>query len=272
MQKDLQVENGNYTRIINKVIDELLLLPLNGTEYAVCLFVIRKTWGYQKKEDSISISQFEEAVKRDRSGIKVALKKLQAANILLCVKKGNINGDSNVWSFNKYYEKWSSLGRKTTLGENTSLGYKKPKPRLENPSNLGENTSHTKDNTKDNTKERLRVARVSPKKKEKKPIEVYTPERLEAVLCDMEKKEDSHLNIIATYIREKPVKVENSQQLTLIISRFGKVASQMVGAYTNEQIFNAIDGIKKDNVWRKRKGEGEIDWTVETVLKKLVKN
>ena len=95
MQKDLQIENGNYTRIINKVIDELLLLPLNGSEFAVCMLVIRKTWGYHKKEDNISISQFMEGTKRARSNVKLAIKRLQEAKVLLCVEKGNIFGDSN---------------------------------------------------------------------------------------------------------------------------------------------------------------------------------
>jgi len=114
---------------------------------------------------------------------------------------------------------------------------------------------------------------AKPKKpaKVKAPPTPYTPELLEEKLCDMEKKEDSHLNIIATFIREKPVKIENSQQLTNVITRFAKVASDMAGAYSMDQIFTAIDEIKKDNVWRKRKGEAEVDWGIETVLKKLVK-
>ena len=112
--------------------------------------------------------------------------------------------------------------------------------------------------------------KVAKEPKPKKENVTYTKESLELVLDEMEKT--PHLDLIATYIREKPVTVENSQQLNLIISRFCKVASDMVGAYTNEQVFKAIDKIKKDNVWRKRKGEEEIDWTMETLLKTLVKN
>lgn len=108
-------------------------------------------------------------------------------------------------------------------------------------------------------------------KKEKAEVVTFTPEILEEKLCEMEKNENSHLNIIATYIREKPVKIENSKQLSNIIVRFAKAASDIAGAYSMDQVFAAIDAIKKDNGWRARKGEEEIDWGVETVLKKLVK-
>ena len=47
---DLQLENGNYTRIVNRIIEELVKTPLLGAELAICLFIIRKTYGLIKKK------------------------------------------------------------------------------------------------------------------------------------------------------------------------------------------------------------------------------
>ena len=87
----------------------------------------------------------------------------------------------------------------------------------------------------------------------------------------MEKKPNSHLDIIASFIREKGVKIENSKQLSTVITRYCKVAQQLAGAYTNEQIFGAVKKIKSDNAWRLKKGQQEVDYTLETILKQLTK-
>lgn len=109
-----------------------------------------------------------------------------------------------------------------------------------------------------------------PKAEPKAPTP-YTPEVLEEKLQEMEKNEGSYLDIIATFIREKPVRIENSKQLSLVISRFAKIAKTAEGAYTNKQIFTAIEEIKRENWDRERKGQVPIDWTVETIVKKLTK-
>lgn len=94
---------------------------------------------------------------------------------------------------------------------------------------------------------------------------------LEESLKKMESKENSHLDIIATFIREKPVQVENSKQLSGIITRYARVAQQLSGAYTNKQIFTATASIQEENKKRERRGEEVVDYTLETVYKKLTK-
>lgn len=103
------------------------------------------------------------------------------------------------------------------------------------------------------------------------PTESIKPFDLEEKLVDMEKKEGSHLDIIATFIREKPVSVDNSKQLGAVIARYGKIASRMSGAYSTSQIFEAIQRIKEDNLARGRRSQDHIDWTLETVYKYLTK-
>lgn len=132
----------------------------------------------------------------------------------------------------------------------------------------------TNNNTKyNNTKIHLAEAssaRGKPAKPKREPI-IYSPEDLEMKLKEMEKEPGSYLDIIATYIREKPVTIRNSVQLSLVIQRFARIAKQAEGAYTTDEIFSAMDAIKKDNAKRKRKGETEVDWTVETLIKTLIK-
>lgn len=107
MEKDLlQIENGNFTQIVNPLIEQLIQLPFKGCELAVSLYIIRKTYGFHKIEDSISITQFEKALKRGRPTIVKALKNLQLVNIVKLVKKGNQNRVSNIWRINKYYSTW----------------------------------------------------------------------------------------------------------------------------------------------------------------------
>lgn len=94
---------------------------------------------------------------------------------------------------------------------------------------------------------------------------------LEEKLLDMEKVGNSPNDIVATFIREKPVSVENSKQLSGIIARYGRVAKLLSGAYTNEQIFEAVKKIKADNNYRVKKGQSPVDFTLETVYKQLTK-
>ena len=103
MSDKLQVENGNFTRIVNEVLDELVKTPLLGKEFAVLLFIIRKTWGFQKKTDIISLSQIEAGTKTGRPTVVKALKNLVARNMIV---KTPLLGGNISFSFNKYHEKW----------------------------------------------------------------------------------------------------------------------------------------------------------------------
>jgi len=104
--KALQIENGNFTRIVNPLIEKLIQMPFKGCELAIVMFIIRKTYGFHKLEDEISITQFEKGLKRGRPTIVKALKNLQLVKILILVKRGTSKNSSNTWRINKYYNKW----------------------------------------------------------------------------------------------------------------------------------------------------------------------
>lgn len=136
--ESLQLENGNYLRIVNVVIEKLIQIPFEGCELAVALFIIRKTWGFNKKEDQISLTQFEKGVCRSRMTVVKALKNLVLLNIIILVKRGTSKTSSNKWRFNKYYKTWQLV--------NTPILVKSPRLVYSKGGQLVKPPIHTKDN------------------------------------------------------------------------------------------------------------------------------
>ncbi len=93
-----QAENG-HTKIANEILEQLVKTGLLGSEWNIVIWVIRKTYGYQKKEDWISLTQFEKATNLSRPTVVKTLKNL--VNRGLLVKRDKLG-----YSFEKDYEKW----------------------------------------------------------------------------------------------------------------------------------------------------------------------
>lgn len=146
-KEELQIENGNFTRIINPLIEELIKIPFKGCELAVAIFIIRKTYGFQKTEDEISLTQFQKGLNRSRQTIITALKNLKLVNVAILAKKGNTKGLSNTWRINKYFETWKLVNMARLVQRND-------KPSLTERLNLVQTARHTKETTKETTKER----------------------------------------------------------------------------------------------------------------------
>lgn len=146
---ELQIENGNFTRIVNPLIENLIKIPFKGCEIAVALFIIRKTYGFQKKKDEISLTQFQQGLSRSRQTIVSALKNLQLVNVVRLVKRGDSKKQSNCWIINKYYNTWQlvNMARLVKRKRGTSLT---------KPLQLVKTARHTKESTKESTKERER--------------------------------------------------------------------------------------------------------------------
>lgn len=93
-----QTEKG-YTKIANELLDAIVATPLPDNEHRMLLFIIRKTYGYNKKQDRISLTQFEKALKRSRPVISKTLKNLIIRNMV-------VRTPLLVISLEKDYEKW----------------------------------------------------------------------------------------------------------------------------------------------------------------------
>lgn len=97
-----QKENG-FTPIANEILEKLVNISLLGSEFQILLFIIRKTYGYQKKVDRISLTQFEKGTGISRPTVVKTLKNLMAKGLIvkICLPGGNIG-----YSFIKDHENW----------------------------------------------------------------------------------------------------------------------------------------------------------------------
>jgi phage replication O-like protein O len=102
-----QTENGHIQIATgsndNDVFTALISANLTSTEYQVVLTVIRKTWGWKKKEDWISISQFIKLTGKSKQSIINATNLLVKKNVLV---KQTVPGIKTTYSFNKVFSSW----------------------------------------------------------------------------------------------------------------------------------------------------------------------
>lgn len=100
-----QKENG-YTTIANELLEAICRhkFPENsGSHIRILLFILRKTYGYGKKTDAISLTQIERGTGLARSTVCRALQWLVAHLLLVAgeeTKKGVVYG------INKDYDQW----------------------------------------------------------------------------------------------------------------------------------------------------------------------
>jgi len=107
-----QVENGHID-IANEIAEALARINLPGREMR-CLWVIfRKTYGWHKKSDLIALSQFSLMTGLSRQVVCKVLKSLLSKKIIGVDK--NDNSQINLYRFNKNFDEWNGLSKKTTL-------------------------------------------------------------------------------------------------------------------------------------------------------------
>lgn len=96
-----QIEDG-YTQIANELLEAISLCKLSGSEFQVLWVIIRKTYGYQKISDSISLSQFCLATGINKQNVCRALSILIKKNMVIksdkaLITKYRIQKDYTIW-------------------------------------------------------------------------------------------------------------------------------------------------------------------------------
>lgn len=133
-----QKENG-FTPIANEIMEALVGAGLNGTELSVVLHVLRKTYGYGKKEDWISYTQFEKATGKARPNVWKSIGSLVTKKILVTEKQPQ----RTVYRLNKDYSQW--------VVTKSKLVTKKKRTSYEKETQLVTKSKHTKETiTKEN--------------------------------------------------------------------------------------------------------------------------
>lgn len=103
-----QIEDG-YTRIANELMEALAHIRIPGEARQIIDTIIRKTYGFNKKADMISLSQFCLATGMKKPTCSRAIRTASTMNI---IKKDN-NGN-HFYSINKDFETWKPLSKKIT--------------------------------------------------------------------------------------------------------------------------------------------------------------
>jgi len=118
---NLQVDNGNFTRIHNKILEELAKMQLSGHEIRIIFALWRKTYGWQKKEEWITPQQFHQLTGLGKTRISEAIRKLKEKNLV--TEKRNSN--KVMYSFNKHFTTWKKLRKNVTVTEKRNSCYGK---------------------------------------------------------------------------------------------------------------------------------------------------
>lgn len=194
-----QKENGHID-IANEIADRLATIRIPGREMQVLWVIFRKTWGWHKKTDTISQSQFAKSTGIARRHIGRLLEGLLEKALI------TKNGDSFIceYGIQKDWEQWKLSPKMVIVTKNGDSCKLSP--------NLGSNITKNGDETvtkngahkrkeRNNTKE---TSQVSPKKHLYKPEHLALAHLLEKLI--KENKPDyifagSHLDKWADDIR-----------------------------------------------------------------------
>ncbi|MDO9527763.1 MAG: replication protein [Syntrophales bacterium] len=98
-----QTEDG-FTKIANEIMDALCHIRIPGEEMQVLNAILRKTYGWNKCEDSISLGQLSQMTGINRPNVARALKSLLSKKIASVIKSDNRG--INILKFNKNYDEW----------------------------------------------------------------------------------------------------------------------------------------------------------------------
>ena len=102
-----QTENG-FTKIANELLEALAKVKIGYGNRQILDVIIRKTYGFNKKKDKISIGKFQEATGLSRRMTIYCLQSLEAKRMIVIQRKrgrGNINEINGV-ELQKNYDLW----------------------------------------------------------------------------------------------------------------------------------------------------------------------
>ncbi len=97
------IENG-FTQIANLLLEALTMAKLNGTQKGICMFLWRRTYGWGKSDDAVSLREYSEACGTSQSYISRQLNELLKKKVVIRVKYEP--GKTPVYTFNTRVSQW----------------------------------------------------------------------------------------------------------------------------------------------------------------------
>lgn len=101
---DVQLDFG-FTRIANSILDNLAMQPLNGTQWRIICTVWRYTYGFSRKNHSLSEGFISNATGVHKKQIQREMNELINCGILKVVKEATFTTPRTI-QFNKNFDKW----------------------------------------------------------------------------------------------------------------------------------------------------------------------
>lgn len=114
-----------YTEMPNKLMGVLMDKSTNASVKAILTVIARKTYGFHKKTDEISLTQFEKETKLSRPTVVAALEKLKSVKLIIQLSKGRSKYVSSEWKID--LSDWENkLVKLTELVKNSDIGLASP--------------------------------------------------------------------------------------------------------------------------------------------------
>lgn len=104
-----QAENG-HVDVANEIVEALCRTQLSGYESRILWALFRKTYGWHKKIDRISLSQFQALTGLAIPKISNTLKRLELRKMVSVTENGN--GKTKSYCFQKVFTLWQDLPEK----------------------------------------------------------------------------------------------------------------------------------------------------------------
>jgi len=195
MNNTPQLEDG-FTRVANEIFDNLCKINLSAYQTRVIHFIFRKTYGYNKKEDWISVSQIVIATGLHKAHVSRTKKEL--------ILRRLVTSNGNKIAFQKDSRLWQELPRQVTNKKVTNLGLRVTNSGAK-VTNLGEKLPVQAD-TKDNIQKTITKDTIQKKERLFSKVESLTEFVLQEIaykyqvpMAFVQSKLDDVINYVAAH-------------------------------------------------------------------------
>lgn len=111
--------NNGHIDIANELSEALMRVNLSGYQYRIIWCIFRKTYGWHKSIDKISLTQFENMTRLKRRHVNRVIKELEVLNMIIVDRNNRVN----TYKFNSDYDTWK-IRDSTKIGTSTNIGTK----------------------------------------------------------------------------------------------------------------------------------------------------
>lgn len=109
-----QLEDG-HLKIVNSIAEALAHTQLSGYESRVLWFLWRKTYGWSKKADPISLSQWVDGTWLDKKSVMRTLKRLRDRRLIVRHGDEIVTSETRTYEFNKHFGEWKVVTKSSPV-------------------------------------------------------------------------------------------------------------------------------------------------------------